>query len=59
MVAKVPPLTACLKIGLSIKEKQAARACSFIFRQALIGKQTILSHFFNDKKAIFIYLIIY
>ncbi|MCB1158196.1 MAG: amidohydrolase family protein [Leptospiraceae bacterium] len=29
-------LTACLKIDLSIKEKQAVRACCFIFRQALI-----------------------
>ncbi|MCB1160361.1 MAG: hypothetical protein KDK45_22855, partial [Leptospiraceae bacterium] len=29
-------ITACHKTGLSIKEKQAARACSFIFRQALI-----------------------
>ncbi|MCB1158068.1 MAG: hypothetical protein H7A25_14425 [Leptospiraceae bacterium] len=30
-------LTACPKINLSIKKRQAARACSFIFRQALIG----------------------
>ena len=29
-------LKTCIKIDLSIKEKQAARACSFIIRQALI-----------------------